>query len=454
MKLQFIRSKKNHINILFLIIFALIQFPIKFKGLSIVTFAIIYGIPILYLIINFKWFSNFCRRLTRGSMKYAIAIFAILLLISLITPITHMTFEFSYITEFWRRIIIVFIKQVFLLALYENYFSKGKPTFKEYSTYYILSIVLYVAFTGLTLVSSSLRNFCINIFELTPKEAIDVLDPSYQTRFGWSGWSGFDLTIHCALGTIFCCINLLNSPRSTKAQLGYIFLAVIMLVGNMLYGRTGMITSGICLILLFIMLLDKKYIKAWFWLVGIIVVGFALLTSIKNLSPQIAKWYDWAFSLFTNFLENGVLRDNVGSAEHLLNDMYWMPETSTFLFGDGLYTLNGVYYMQTDSSVMRHILYYGFPMYALGLIGMLFALKSIVKGAYIKKYHHKKFRFFIYMMFLITICLIELKGEAMWLMLCVTIPLQDFKYVEQREGVLVIYDKCDNDSLQRETEMA
>ena len=50
--------KKNS-KWLYLILFALIQYPLKIQGIKWLTYVFIYAIPFLYLIINYKWLISF-----------------------------------------------------------------------------------------------------------------------------------------------------------------------------------------------------------------------------------------------------------------------------------------------------------------------------------------------------------------------------------------------------------
>ena len=429
---------KVKINIYYLILFALIQFPLRFAGLSILMYIYLYLIPLIYLIINIGWLKGLTKRICKSYASIGIVFFVILFLISIIWPIVIGTFDFSFITQYWRRFILLMIKNLFLVAVYEQHIGKSQSSIENYSLYYIYAMCLYVGFTILTILSGDLRTFLVDILYLEEKNIVDLMSPEYYTRIGWAGWAGFDATILCSIGTMFACISIIINKRNFNLQIKYLILACIMLVGNMLYGRSGMIVSLFCLCFTgFVAMLKGSY-KYVLCCIGILLALILSLLILKNYVPEVSYWYNWAFSMFRNFIETGKFFDSTGSMEHLVKHMYWMPDLETLFFGDGYYTKNGLYYMQTDSGLMRLMLNYGIINYIAGWIASILILVSFSETVIKQKKNSKKNIKYILFMILIVMALFEFKGEAYYKIICILFPIT---FIRRKD------DKCGNECL-------
>lgn len=91
----------------------------------------------------------------------------------------------------------------------------------------------------------------------------------------------------------------------------------------------------------------------------------AFLNIASKTNDSLLTWQEWAFSFIKQLFIDKEVTDY--SATHMVEDMYYMPKTDTFLFGDGMYTnSNGSYYGHTDAGFMRLLLYGG--IICLGLV--------------------------------------------------------------------------------------
>lgn len=420
----------HEIKLWYLVLFALIQFPLRFNEYTVVTYIFIYLIPGLYLLWHTNWTIKFFKKILT-KMGAAVAVFIYLLLISCIWPIVYGTYDFTFLTAWWFKLFLLIVKNVFLVALYEINVSSENIDLTEYIYYFLYSIVLYVAFSSLLLVFDGLRYFCINNLYLTKKELLDLQYPAYFTRFGWTGWAGFDVTMQCSLAVFFSALLIVSYQGDTKRQMKPLFLAIIALIGSMLYGRTGLVVSLVIMILTILYsLVVKGNITFFLRCVFGFTVGLVTLYIISTYMEELQIWFNWAFSLFINFFIKGKLNDNIGSMGHLVHDMYWMPSASTFLFGDGVFTQNGFYYMQTDSGVMRLMLYYGIINYVLGVFSGFLLMKNIGKRAYNQRMISFKDIRFISLLILIMVGFFEFKGEAYYKMMCIILPMAFLGYTK------------------------
>lgn len=418
-------KKRSTMNKKYLIMFALIQFPVRFEHYVYLTYIFIYLLPLLYLIYHIQWSVGFIKRIASDYAGLSIILFTGLFLESLIWPIITGTFEFSFVTEYWRRFFLLLIKNVFLLSFYEKNIGQQQRNMDDYIKYYLYAVVMYVGFTAFTIISENLREILMNCLYFTEKNRADLQYASYFTRFGWSGWSGFDETMLCTIGVSLSCIMILKNKNRTSEQMRYLFLMGIMLIGNMFYGRTGLTISLLCLLLTSIIAFFRGQIKFVCLVFLLFLLALCSLLFLKEYVPAMSNWYDWAFSAFINLIESGRFRDNTGSLGYLFDKMYWVPQADTFLLGDGYYNYAGKYYMDTDSGIMRLMLYFGIPNYLMGIVGYIFILWALVKKNC--ESGKCKDKFWIFMMLMMMTVLFEIKGETFYKMACIFLPMAFIK---------------------------
>lgn len=415
-------KQKKTFSIAFLILFALIQFPLRFQNYSYLTFLYVYFVPMVYLAFHLDWLCSFARRIFCSKGSLCLLLFGIMLLSSCLWPVCMGTFEFSFVTEYWRRFFLLLIKNVFLVAFYELEVRSDHKSVQEYFTYYIDSCILYIAFTALTLVWSGLRTAMLGCIYLTEKNVADLQNPSYTTRFGWAGWSGFDATMLCTVGVMMACILILYNRDRAAVQTKYMALSCLLMVGNMFYGRTGLTVSVLCLALVVLWACLRNQAKLVARIICVGAVAVAALFILQSQVEAIQNWFNWAFSAVLNLIHTGKFQDDTGSVETLLDRMYWMPEMKTFLLGDGYYNgTDGLYYMHTDSGIMRLMLYFGIINYLIGIAatGISYALMC----EKLKKKLHAREKIFAFLLMAIVTVLFEIKGESFYKIVCILLPV-------------------------------
>lgn len=419
--------KKKEISVkkIYLVMFALIQFPLRFENYVYLTYFFIYFLPIVYLLFHIEWSVNFIKRVSCTYAGLSIILFLGLFLESIIWPVVMGTFEFTFVTEYWRRFFLLLVKNVFLLSFYELNIGKQQSNMDEYMKYFIYSVIGYICFTVVTIISKDIREILMDCLYLTEKNRIDLQYSSYFTRFGWSGWSGFDETMLCTVGVSLSCIMILKFENKTSKQMKYLFLAGVMLLGNMFYGRTGLTISLLCLILTCVIAFFRGQLKFVFLFFLLFLFAMGSLLFVKEYVPAINNWFDWAFSAFVNLIESGKFRDNTGSLGYLFEKMYWIPQADTLLLGDGYYTYDSKYYMETDSGIMRLMLYFGIANYLMGIIGYILIVWALVKKS--SEFRICKEKFWIFAMILMMTLLFEIKGEAFYKMACIFLPMAFIK---------------------------
>ena len=440
-------EEKKRLDYKYLLIFALLQFPLKISGIRILTYVYIYFIPFIYLIINIKWTRSFFRRFRSKAGKTGFLIFAYLIVASILWPFLTGSYDFTYITIYWRGIFSILLKYTFLTAIYELHICKERPSVEEFCNYYIYSVMIYVFVTAICLCIPVFNDLLRSIVHLEPGDIVNLQNPSYRTRFGWGGGSGYGVTMQCTLAVVFCCNRIILEKGSLRNQIKYFFFSGILIVGNAFYGRTGLVISLICIVITTVVSFIQGEIRYALVVVGTLIFGGSILLVFgKNISA-VSTWLDWIFSAITNYRRLGHFYDNTGTVETLVTKMYWMPDIKTLFLGDGIYTVNGEYYMKTDAGIMRPILYYGIINYALSL-GAYFLIvyqysKRVVQDN-VNQFSRK------YVNIIFGICVVmtmvfEIKGESFWMLLGMLCPIALLK---KNVEMVKNNDQCCNECIQ------
>ena len=160
----------------------------------------------------------------------------------------------------------------------------------------------------------------------------------------------------CSLGVVFSIILM-----SKGYKIGILFL-LSSLLGNLFYGRFGVILS--CFAIVFFALRTISIKKIGVYLISVLAMCIIFDIFFEMLdNPLLDAWKLWLMQPIEAFI-TGVEFGQItfgSSGDKLAYDMYWLPGIDTLIFGDGRYTnVLGDYYMHTDAGYMRIVLYFGF----------------------------------------------------------------------------------------------
>ena len=279
-----------------------------------------------------------------------------LFFLSVIVPVFADTWDFSYINvvlAIIRKAIII----LFLIVLTIRH-SKEANVY-QFMYYFVLATCCYVLGTCVFLACPPLKSFWQGLLGASAYVQGLYSTYGYAARFGWSGFSGFRSTLDCTTGIVFSLCLFFEKWNPYRVSTAFFTgTSLICFLGNLFYGRIGIIASGMCL-LLGVILFHKINIKQIMMFgAACVILGTAVL-SVKNRVPALNDWYIWATTPIFNLLKTGSF--NNYSANHLLNDMIFVPEWKTILHGDGWYTdlATGLHYMKTDVGFMRQLLFWG-----------------------------------------------------------------------------------------------
>lgn len=380
-----------------LLCFAFFLNPIIIKNFALYFYILEYGVAICYIIIKVKDVGALFSRIRLIDL-YQIIGFFILLFLSFAYPTVHNTYDFSYV-EVVLAVLRKFIILLFLfLILYNKY--EDCDIISLFMKYYVLANILYVFGTIVFIAVPSLKGFWIANFGIVGARD-DVLDSyGYIGRFGWAGYSGFRNTLDCSISILFI-IFLRNRNLQGFSTTPTIGCIAICLIGNLLYGRVGILTSFLIVV---IGLLDSHQINYKAIFVGSIalLISYYLIRYGVTHNELLKEWYIWFSTPIINLFTTGQL--NNYSADHLFNEMIFLPNSSTLLFGDGMYTAtDGHYYMNTDSGFMRQILFWGLFGTALSYGLTVLSIFKVINNNHLLK-----------ILFLVTLVVFEIKGEVFY----------------------------------------
>ncbi len=394
--------KKMDISPWILILFCLYLFPIVGNNFKLFSYYILYLIPLFYFIYYYKRFLYYIKK----ELKYVIITVGgtfILLGLSIIVPVLHGTGDFSYIETvtavFRRYIVYVFLMMIILQT------RKGKNPLKQFLFYWSLASSLYVFVSLVMFLVPAVREGWQWIWNFDEYNRLQTY--GYGARFGWAGFSNFRETIKCSLSLVFLFYLYFDKKKgeSFVTAPAYLVMTGLNLLGNMFYGRSGVVVFAV--VFLTAIIIYRKvtpYSATFVFFLGLTVVNIILIISQFNLS--VHDWIDWVSTPFINLIKTGSFQNY--SADHLLHDMIFYPGLKTLLIGDGMYTVNGnLYYMDTDSGFMRQILFWGIVPTVFSYFLTLYPLLTMVK--------RKEWKFPL-MLFLCFV-LYEFKGEVYYDML-------------------------------------
>lgn len=410
-------SKILKLNATLVFVFCLFMYPPTFSHASLLMQIIIYGVSILYLILNWQLFIDICKK-QRKLIFFAL----ILLVLSLVIPLVNKTGDFSYLLSVTGYLFRKGIVYLFLLCLlYKKY--GGDRLLYYFLYYFAITHFIYVLGTLLLVFIPTFQNFWFGIFD---KEAADALTRSagYTFRLGWQGFAGFRLTLYCTISIIFLLYLRYGTRIKVISVMQFIVPFLACLIGNMFYGRVGLVLT-ILVGAIAIVFWNRRHIGRIVFFAGLIVGIVLSVSSLRDI-PTFNSWYNWMSKPIINLVTYGEFDDSSFDRLQEMNQVEISADT--LIFGDGRYRENGHYYMNTDAGFVRNILFWGIFG---GILSYGFTLYSIIGLRKISK--------MMMLQLLITFLAFEYKGAVYYefipLAFVIMAAFRMPNFVEQRNSV-------------------
>lgn len=357
-------------NLIFLIVSLYLTYPFLIKGLVIPLQVATYGGG-FYLIIKYFNILNFRVRQARNcNLLKKLSVYIILLIISsIIFPILHSSFDFSYLTTSFNELkCLVRMLTIYILAciIYKKNISN-----LDYFKIFISVNCIYVFSTCIFLLIPGLRDFWNSIIISPAADNIEFDVMEYITRYGLQGFSGFINTGFCTIAVVFNIYIIEINRRLKQSNRNRILILLLLLVGNMFYGRIGLIISLVLSLsyIAYLIILKGRINVLIYCTIFISLLVFAIyLFVMTNDSAQI--WFNWAYEPMINYFSGNGFES---ASSNRLKEMWALPSFSTIALGDGFYTdpVIGNYYKHTDVGYMRNI-------YNFGIIPTIFCILSYI----------------------------------------------------------------------------
>lgn len=375
-------------------------------------FVIILFTPDVRFLPHYTWFLSFLGIITLADKEFCSLIkfksganknFLYILLFTtifnaLFVPLLHFTFDFTY-APLNIGIVLTLFRNLLLVYLLHK-LCKHRDIEELYYKYYFIACCIYVGFTLYFIIDPNFKSFWLESIITETKEQTFA---AYQFRYSLDGFAAFSSATVFSFACLFCSFLII---KDDKLNMNYIICLILMVVGCFFYGRVSL--AGIALGAMLILLNGATPFRT-IKIIGIVVGFISVLLFVLNILSQeneaLLVWQDWAFSFLKQLFIEKEITDY--SVTHMYEDMYFMPEWTTLLFGDGLYTnKSGSYYMHTDVGFMRLICYGG-------LTSLMLTYSIVFKLVYSMKRinSQKTFNRFLELSILLMLIL-EMKGEC------------------------------------------
>lgn len=340
--------KRDKVSIRILLLFCLYMYPVMFKSSNILSYVYIYGIPFLFLCTHL----NGVLKLSLKQLKI-LALSIVLVLLCIIYPTIHGTGDLSYIrvaTYVFRKLVIY----LFLISILGKKY-KDDLCMEQFMKYFAFAQAIYVIGTIIFVLIPPIKNTWFTLFAEVIESEEALKSYGYTFRIGWQGFSGYSHTIDSTFACIFAlflfyCTDSEKQIRPLQFWLTYI----LSFIGNMFYGRSGLVVT-IVASLIAVFVWNRRNFTRVAKYVALITFGFIVLMNLKDMS-LFSDWFYWMSNPIKNLLTTGSF--NNASIRATSADIVF-PGMSTFLFGDGFFTVNDRYYMRTDSGIMRNLYFWG-----------------------------------------------------------------------------------------------
>lgn len=345
--------EKGEFKLWILLLCAYHFFPfITVRG-SIIMYAFAYLVPLVYMVLNFDLLVKTLSKIVYSDLLLCIIPLILLTAAAVIIPIIYGTYDYTYFTEEIMTVTKIMFRMLFLVMLIKK--NIPNADLRTFCKYFIFSCLLYIGSTVVMMVIPQIKDFFYSIIKENEHSKTLALETRYSTRYGWAGFSTFEYTFKCLIAIIFNNYFIQKNIKR-KYVLFPIAVTAVLLVGTLFYGRIGTLAALIILFFFALRLMIKRP-KIFMWCVAGLLLCIAALLVLKNRVSAVGAWFDWAFDLIINFINNKTLRTD--SSDVLLNKMLFIPDFKTILIGDGRYTENELYYMGTDAGIMRPLLFGG-----------------------------------------------------------------------------------------------
>ena len=367
-------SKKFYPNdvLAVLLLFLYIFDFIIIKGISI-TRSSLFAVIISGVIAanNSKAFKkNIKNILARRSSKLVLMISPVLLLYTWCVILMQGTSDYSLALSITRAIIWIFVTYLVIASI--KVITKSNLVDLVLGAFIVQSAI--IVFSMLSPEFKTLTD----VFRSDEIIEHSALRYSGYRALGISGSAYYGLSI--CYGFIYLLIAQYWNKWRVKNPVIKCLIVVLMIIAGSSAGRTSQI--GLALALPYYVLANCRpgifniRISRSGLISVCLFVALVLFCLPIQKNVEMGKTVSWFIDYATSFISNINWSDPLSSTSstETLSKMYFELTPKQLLVGDGLYDINGHYYMGTDAGYMRTVLYFGIPGLVLMFILQAFAI--------------------------------------------------------------------------------
>ena len=413
MRYERIINKVNGYTLMLILLSSYLLMPFYIKNIVRVNRLFYYSLIILpiglYMIGNLK---NCAVSKCKFIVALSITVFVVMLLF---VPVFYETGDNSCFTDEILPAILKTMSKCSLVVIW-CYFYKRKKVSITFIELLVCGVCFYIFGTVIFLLLPEIKDIWIKLIIQSENAMVFSKYLTYATRFGFAGYSGFEVSFYVSICFPLVVFLLKNKFITTKKG---VFYFLVLFVGSVFYARVGTIAAIIISIAYVGFYLSPTGRKMMPYL--ILIGTFAAMGVFIIIQKASTNMYaiNWVFEPIINFFSGNSFRT---ASSDSLSNMYnkFKPTLSTILFGDGRWKNNGSFYMGVDVWTMRTI-YFGGILFTI----LYYVMEGSVLGALITKFHEKNYRGLKTFLFscLLLIILYEIKGGVIIYSLIICIPI-------------------------------
>jgi len=387
-----------------------VLFPLAFYGAKLtilpvdfyrLLYPIFLGVFVFYILHSRTFYIDY---VAAPEIKLIFWLFVISLLFASIVSLYTGNFDFTYLRMHLDYILTCSV----VLPLICRFYATSRLS--KYDVPFIITAMgtVQALIMIAMLLSFEFQSFVFQFIDIG--DANNRLESIYRFRaIGLTGFASYSMAV-CQSFIAYMFIPLWMGLRKPYIFALSLLAFIIVVISALLSARTAfifLIPLYLWITVAAISTFGSKFSNRLLvaLLVSVSVISIAIFAISAFGDETFELMISWILEFFSNYSDSGQL--STASTEST-KELFFLPSETTILFGDGLYLVNGLYYMQTDIGYLR-ILLYG------GIVGSFlfyapFVLLFYFGFFYTKKIYGLQFSFLI-TVFLVLMFIVNIKGS-------------------------------------------
>lgn len=403
------------------ILFLYIMFPFYIKDIYQINYIAFNALIFIYCIINYKTLILIFNKvpIVKKSVVFFELIWLALVIYAVTIVIVSGTGDYGFFKFVFAIQRDIFRGLLLTILVFKNY--PIDCIGEKICDLYINACVIYILVSCYMLLDPAFRIDWNNFVQSQAVEKADFLASGNYiqeiTRMGLQGYSGIWCSLNCSFGVILLSTRIIKKiVLDEEVQLIYFIGIVFMLIGNIFYGRTGLIISIISLLITCAYLLKYRIslcIKMFVFMFSTCIIFSVVVSNI----PEAEIWMEWSlepYQRIVGFLTGDENNFSLGESGDELRMMYKDIPLEILIHGEGFFSFgdDGLPY-RSDIGWFR-VTYFG------GVIGtfLYYLCFAYILYVYLKEIKNNIYLSFLMMLLCVSFFIFELKGSNMNTHIC------------------------------------